>query len=55
MGTIKSGTIIDSPVTGDRFRVAELLGRGAFGRVRDMSRLTPFPAAATGPVDIGMN
>jgi serine/threonine protein kinase len=29
---IRSGTIIDSPVTGYRFRVAELLGQGGFGR-----------------------
>jgi serine/threonine protein kinase len=36
---IKSGTIIDSPVTGSRFRIAELLGEGGFGCAYRLHRL----------------
>jgi serine/threonine protein kinase len=39
MRTIKSGTIIDSPVTEYRYRVAELLGQGGFGCAYRVHRL----------------
>jgi serine/threonine protein kinase len=39
MRTIKAGTIIDSPVTGQEYRVAELLGQGGFGSAYRIHRL----------------
>lgn len=39
MRKIKAGTIIDSPVNGSRYRVAELLGEGGFGCAYRLHRL----------------
>src|SRR5438128_1486935 len=39
MRKIKAGTIIGSPVTGSRYRVAELLGEGGFGCAYRLHRL----------------
>jgi serine/threonine protein kinase len=41
MRNIKSGTLIDSPVTRQRFRVAEVLGQGGFGCAYRVHRLGP--------------
>ncbi|OYV67641.1 MAG: hypothetical protein B7Z74_09380, partial [Deltaproteobacteria bacterium 21-66-5] len=40
MQTIRSGTIIDSPVTGFRYRAAELLGQGGFGSAYRIDQLS---------------
>jgi hypothetical protein len=39
MRKLKSGIVIESPVTGKRFRVANLLGEGGFGRAYRVQRL----------------
>lgn len=39
MRIIKAGTVIDSPVSGYRYRVAELLGQGGFGCAHRVHRL----------------
>src|SRR5262245_24336526 len=39
MRTMKAGTIIDSPVSGSRYQVADLLGEGGFGSAYRLHRL----------------